>query len=143
MLNKTIIESLESYKYELQFYGEKTKDLEKIRHEMDKCQIVICDKQAKHTDSSIEEIRYDNLKRKYNEELSKLNTIESKKNFIESEIEKLPQPYKNILFLRYIKSHSFDEIAAKMSYSSKRIYQLHKEALKLYCEQQESMISLN
>ena len=46
----------------------------------------------------------------------------------------LEQPYRNILFYRYIKFMTFDEIALKMNYSTPRIYQLHDHAIELILE---------
>lgn len=53
---------------------------------------------------------------------------------IHDQISELEQPYRNVLYFRYVSSNTFDEIALKMNYSTKRIYQLHKEAIDLYCE---------
>ena len=55
-----------------------------------------------------------------------LSIIEKKKN-IESLIQSLSQPYKTIMYMKYVSFMTFDEIASKMNYSTKRIYQLHSE----------------
>ena len=58
-----------------------------------------------------------------------VNKILEKKYYIENIIHQLSQPYKTIMFMKYISFLSFDQIAAKMNYSTKRIYQLHSEGL--------------
>ena len=40
-----------------------------------------------------------------------------------------PQPYRVIFYLKYISLLTFDQIADKLNYSTKRIYQLHNEGL--------------
>ena len=142
LMTKEPLKRLESYKYDLQFHKEKTEELEKLKQEITKIQLIIYDKTKKHIEATIEESQLSRLKSTYGEELSTLNAIEASKKNIEKQIESLQQPYKNILYLRYIKDNSFDEIASKMNYSSKRIYQLHKEALDHYTKQTDpTMIS--
>ena len=58
-----------------------------------------------------------------------VHKIFKKKNYIEHIIQRLSQPYKTIMFMKYISFMSFDQIADKMHYSTKRIYQLHSEGL--------------
>lgn len=58
----------------------------------------------------------------------------NKKHNIENKIDKLPQPYKNILFLKYIRGDSIKDICSKMNCSSKRFYELHKYGIDLYCK---------
>ncbi len=65
---------------------------------------------------------------KENEKLE-IKKILEKKKYIETLIQKLQQPYRTILYMRYISFLSFDQIADKIHYSTKRIYQLHSDAL--------------
>lgn len=139
MQNNKLLQSLENYKYDLQYYNEKTKDLEKLKNELYKMQSIVRDKMTKKIDFSIESLQCEQLKTKYLDEQTKLENIEAKKRYLEDAIENLPQPYKTIFFLRYIKSCSFDEIATKMNYSSKRIYQLHKLAISQFTSQTTSI----
>ena len=61
-----------------------------------------------------------------------LSTL-SQRQKIHNRIITLDQPYKNILYFKYVCDKPFDEIALKMNCSTKRIYQLHKEAINIYC----------
>ncbi|MBO7526723.1 MAG: hypothetical protein J6T74_02350 [Clostridia bacterium] len=54
------------------------------------------------------------------------------KNKIEKKIDCLLQPYKNILFLKYIRGDSVEEICSKMNLSLKRFYELHKDGVEMY-----------
>lgn len=69
--------------------------------------------------------------KKHEDDIKNMLKIKSNNNYIESLIQQLEQPYRNVLFYKYIKYYSFDEIASKMHYSTPRIYQLHDKALNL------------
>lgn len=58
----------------------------------------------------------------------------NKKQLMENKINNIKQPFKNVLYLRYIKTLDYEVIADKMNYSVKRIYQLHNEAIKFYAD---------
>ncbi len=58
-----------------------------------------------------------------------IKKILERKKYIESLIQKLQQPYRTILYMRYISFFTFDQIADKIHFSTKRIYQLHSDAL--------------
>ncbi|HIT61870.1 MAG TPA: DUF1492 domain-containing protein [Candidatus Caccovivens faecavium] len=64
-----------------------------------------------------------------NYEKQQIALILHKKQHIESLIQTLNQPYKTLMYLKYITFLTFDQIADRMSYSTKRIYQLHNEAI--------------
>ena len=74
------------------------------------------------------------------EEESLLEMIK-KKHQIEERIDKLQQPYKSVLLYRYISLYSFGEIAKKMNYSTKRIYQLHQEGIEIYVKSYSDDVS--
>lgn len=73
------------------------------------------------------------LEKLIEEEEYLIETIEQRQK-IQQRIQHIEQPHRNILFFRYICGKTFEEIAGKMNYSTKRIYQLHKESLYIYCE---------
>ena len=55
--------------------------------------------------------------------------MDAKKKRIDQLIERLNQPYRIIMYLKYITFLTFDQIADQMNYSTKRIYQLHSEGV--------------
>ena len=65
--------------------------------------------------------------KKYEE--AEMSKIIEKKKYIESLIQELSQPFRTIMYMKYITFLTFDQIADRMNYSTKRIYQLHTEAL--------------
>lgn len=71
--------------------------------------------------------RYDMLKNSCEYEKSQMKKILEKKHNVEEMIEKLGQPYRTIFYMKYICFLTFDQIADRINYSTKRIYQLHSE----------------
>ena len=109
MTKELLKEILEGYWYDNQYLKEKAKEVEKMNSYI---------KEGNQSDILISTKKY--------EESQMLSIIEKKKN-IESLIQSLSQPYKTIMYMKYISFMTFDEIASKMNYSTKRIYQLHSE----------------
>lgn len=135
---------LENFWYDCQYQDEKSKDLEIIRTELNNCVFALNDMKYKNYNTSSMLCKIEDLKSRIKIEEDYLLHLKTKRTFIESKIDSMTQPYKNILFLKYMKNYSFDQIASKMNYSSKRIYQLHKEALTNYvCLCEQSMIANN
>ncbi len=62
-------------------------------------------------------------------EEAQIKNILCKKQKVESLIQSLNQPYKTIMYMKYITFLTFDQIADRMNYSTKRIYQLNNEGL--------------
>ena len=101
---------LESYVYDVQYLREKSQEIEfinKLKNEGD----------AEVINQALEQ------------EKTKIAKIMNKKKNIENLFDSLNQPYHTVMYLRYIRSFNFDQIAHKMDYSTKRIYQLHSEAI--------------
>ncbi len=134
MRKSEIITELESYKYEYQYFQEKSKEIEKLKKEIQKSYDRLSQMKENKIDTFELNKQIEKIIEKQSREEDALLIIISKKQEIENKINRLPQPYKNILFLKYINLNTFDEIALKMNYSTKRIYQLHKIALQIYCD---------
>ena len=64
----------------------------------------------------------------------KLQELLLKKFVVENKIEMLDQPFKSILFIRYIRNNDFAEVARKIGYGERHIHRLHGEALQKYAE---------
>lgn len=131
------LKELKSYAYELQYYNEKLKDMEKLTKVINELKSKLSDMKIKGYDTTLTVIELNNLEDKQVLLSKTLSNILNKNQKVESKIEDMFQPYKNILFLKYVKNLSFDEIATKMNYSSKRIYQLHKIAVSMYLERKD------
>lgn len=109
MILTELKELLESYRYDSQYINAKTKEIESFNNFSSSKQI-----------DSIKEI-----------EIKTLSKLLDKKIFIEDLIQRLKQPYKTLFYMKYIRFLSFDQIADKLNYSTKRIYQLHKEGMSI------------
>ena len=101
----------EEYWYDNQFVKEKMKEINSI------------DKQIQEGSKS--EI----LIRSKEYETAEITKVIEKKKYIESLFEALPQPHRTVMYMKYVSFLTFDQIADRMNYSTKRIYQLHAEAL--------------
>ena len=102
---------LEEYWSDNQYLKEKTKEVEKITAMM-----------IKNPNLEIYQVS-----KKQEEEI--LFKLLAKKKRIDQLIERLNQPYRIIMYLKYITFLTFDQIADQMNYSTKRIYQLHSEGV--------------
>lgn len=111
MLKEELKKLFEDYWYDNQYLKEKAKEVESIDTLM-------------HFDKNSDFIK--NTK-KYEE--SEMSKIIEKKKYIEGLIQKLNQPYRTIMYMKYITCLTFDQIGVRMNYSTKRIYQLHSEAI--------------
>ncbi len=129
MDKKTLKKVLSGYWYDNQYYIEKSKEIEKLKYETQKTM----DRYKLLNNTNIES---DELNKKLSDlvksqvhEESLLLKIITKKQIIEDLIQLIDQPYRTVLYLKYICFNTIDEIATKTHYSAKRIYQLHDEAL--------------
>ena len=109
---------LESYWYDCQYLDEKIKELEKIKIQYNQVNDISYNNSSTDCDFLIQNI------------VSLIKSIEDKKLFIEKLVQQLQQPYKNVIYFKYIRNFNNDQIADKLNYSINRIYQLHKEGLR-------------
>ena len=137
MNKNSLIKELENYKYDFLYFQEKSKEIEKLKQETQKSYARLMEMKNNQMDTKNLNAHLQFILDKQTKEEETLLSILSKKQEIENRIAKLDQPYRNIFFFKYINMNTFDEIAYKMNYSSKRIYQLHKKGLEIYCEEPE------
>lgn len=109
---------LESYMFDEQYLKEKVKEVEKIKLQTEK---ILNSNNIANKSSSI-------IDTQHNEQQIILE-IYLKKQKIESLFQLLEQPYRTLMYLKYISFLTFDQVADRMNYSTKRIYQLHNEGL--------------
>lgn len=120
---------LEDDCYDKQYLIEKNKELDKFKEKIISIteRYKVLDK-SYLTDDELE-LKYKDIIKNQIYEEDKLLKLFKKRQTIEKVINLLNQPYKTLFYLKYICSFSFDQIAYKMNYSSKRIYQLHNEGM--------------
>ena len=114
---------LEEYIFDKQYLNEKIKELQNAQLQKEKLYKTSTHFNDQNSNESLSYI----LNEKKEE--ARLKKIIDKKQRIEDAIQYLPQPHKTIMYFKYICFLTFDQIADKMNYSTKRIYQLHKEGL--------------
>lgn len=113
MLKEELKIMLEEYWYDNQFLKEKAKEVEAMDTLI---------RMGKGSDFIATTKQY---------EVSEMSKIIEKKKYIEGLFQNLNQPYRTIMYMKYIVFLTFDQIADRMNYSTKRIYQLHSEALSI------------
>jgi len=110
---KTLLEELE---FDNKYLNRKLKEIDKIKRQIRE---IPSDKEARP------------LKEIVANETKRLKKFIAKKEKVEDLIESLCQPYRTLMYLRYMNFLTFDQVAREMNYSTKRIYQLHNEGLDL------------
>lgn len=134
-----IKKELSSYLYNKDLLKEKEQDLEELitkatkitteLSDMPKGSPVIQDKIGEYASQIVD------LK---NAKYKQLIEMEKKKLEIENKIDQLDQPYRNVLYFKYIKGLSLTEVAYKIGYDYDYIRKLHGIALIKYKEHTKS-----
>ena len=128
-----IKKELNSYQYDIKLLKEKEEELEELitkaekitteLSDMPKGTPQIQDKIAEYTAKIIE------LK---NQKIDQIIEMYKQKEMIEKKIDLLEQPYKDILYYKYIKGYTLTQIANEINYDSDYIKSLHGTALLKY-----------
>ena len=131
---KALIKELENFYYDNQYLKEMKEIIKQEDFGLAKIYSSLQDMKTLHVEIGDLDIKLKNfLEKLIDEEESLLNALE-KKQKIHNQINSIDPPFKNVLYYRYICDNTFSEIADKMNYSTKRIYQLHKQAITIYCK---------
>lgn len=128
---------LREYRDSIKYIEEKQNDAEELRTRIEKT--------TKTIRSTPSGKGYDPDKTPFEESLDKIQEIEKdcykklqelllKKYLVENKIEQLEQPYKSILYLKYIRGMTLFKISEELSYSYKHIRTKHREAIEKYSE---------
>lgn len=134
MNREDIKRELENYAYDFEYYVEKTKECEKFKDETHRAimRIKMLNEHTGNGGVNETQTAIDNIIEQVVGDEDTLIGIMRKKRNIELVIENLNQPDRTIIYLRYLRFYTFDQIADKMHYSTKRIYQLHAIAMENY-----------
>ncbi len=130
-------EELREYIDNIRYIEEKQNDAEELRARIEKTTQKLSDVQRGIGDNPDMAPLEENLDRireieKYCDK--KLQELLIKKFLVEKKIEQLGQPYKSILYLRYIRGNTLNKVSEDMGYSYDHICKLHGKALKNYTE---------
>lgn len=125
---------LNEYRENIRYIEEKLNDTEEIRSKVEKVTTILSPTKTntsrespdKFADaiSRLEDLKIDCSK--------KMEELLIKKFIIDEKIERVGQPYKNVLFYRYTRGKSWRSVADELGYKEDYIYDLHGEALYLY-----------
>jgi len=126
------VKELEEYRFDMQYYRERKRELEILKSKVIDYKSRIEDYRLKGKDFSLTRFQLEQLQEEIGEKKRALFSVLAKCERVEANIKKLDQPYKNVLLFKYVMGHSVDDIAEKMNYSSKRIYQLHRQGIQEY-----------
>lgn len=125
---------LNEYREDIKYIEEKLNDTEEVKSRVEKVTTVLSltktnlssESPDKFADaiSRLEELKLDCSDR--------MKDLLIKKFQIDDKIELVEQPYKNILFYRYTRGKSWNDVAKELGYTRDYVCELHGEALYLY-----------
>ena len=125
---------LNEYKDNVKYIEEKLNDTEEVRTRVEKITPTLSLTKTNSSNKSPDKFgdainKLEEIKLDYTD---KMNELLIKKFAIDEKIEKVGQPYTNVLFFRYTRGKEWKEVAKELGYTEDYIYDLHGEALYLY-----------
>ena len=117
-----VIEELTNYGFEKDYLAEQLNINPRLKNILS---------QIKDKETIVDFEKYNMSKYEY-QSLKNIIEVTKRQNTVERKINTLSQPYKNILFYKYVCKYETKQIAKRIGYSVTRIYQLHNQALELY-----------
>lgn len=130
-------QELREYRDNIKYIEEKQNDAEELKTRIEKVTQNITgipNGKGENLDKANLEESLDRIKEIEKDCKSKLEELLLKKFAVENKIEQLDQPYKSILYLRYIRGNTLNKISNDMGYSYVHICRMHGDALKFYSE---------
>lgn len=124
---------LNEYRENIKYIEEKLNDTEEIRSKVEKITTILSLTKTNNSGDSdkfgdaisrLEELKIDCTE--------KMQELLIKKFNIDEKIEKIEQPYRNILFYRYARGKNWNDVADELGYTRDYVCELHGEALYLY-----------
>lgn len=128
---------LREYRDNIKYIEEKQNDTEELRARIEKITPNLTglpNAKGVDLDKAPLEDSLDRIKEIEKDCSNKLQELLLKKYVVENKIEQLGQPYKSILYLRYIRGNTLSKISNEIGYSYDHICKLHGKALKNYAE---------
>lgn len=127
-------QELKDYREDIKYIEEKLNDTEEVKGRIEKVTTILSLTKTNGGDTSNDKFadgisRLEELKIDCNDKMQKLLL---KKFFLDSKIEKVEQPYRNVLFFRYTRGKSWEEVAKELGYTRDYVCELHGDALYLY-----------
>lgn len=130
-------QELREYRDNIKYIEEKQNDAEELKARIEKVTPNLSgmpNGKGNNLDKAPLEESLDRIKEIEKDCDKKLQELLLKKFVVENKIEQLEQPYKSILYLRYIRGKTLNKISDEMGYSYVHICRMHGDALKFYSE---------
>lgn len=127
-------QELKDYREDIKYIEEKLNDTEEVKGRIEKVTTILSLSKTSGGDASNDKFadgisRLEELKIDCSDRMQELLL---KKFSIDTKIESLEQPYRNILFFRYTRGKSWEEVAKELGYTRDYVCELHGDALYLY-----------
>ena len=125
---------LKEYRENIKYIEEKLNDTEEVRVKLEKVTTTLSLTKTNSSNESPDKFadaisRLEELKLDCTEKMKKLLLEKFK---IDEKIEQIEQPYRNVLFYRYTRGKSWEDVARDLGYTREYVIDLHGEALYLY-----------
>lgn len=139
-LNKKIEEAkteLREYRDNIKYIEEKQNDAEELRTRIEKITSNLTGMpgpKGENLDKAPFEESLDRIQEIEKDCNKKLQELLLKKYLVENKIEQLEQPYKSILYLKYIRGINLFKVSEELCYSYKHTKRLHQEAVEKYAD---------
>ncbi len=127
-------EELKKYMFDMQFYEEVVSEIKELQ-----TKLLVATNRANTYGDINNTIEIEDIRKQIKAKERALAKIEKSKTAVEETINAIDQPYKNVLYFRYVKQYKFNKIAMKMGYSLQRIFQLNKEAIEKYAKVRDGL----
>lgn len=127
-------QELNEYRENIKYIEEKLNDTEEVRSRVERVTTILSPTKTNSSSESPDKFadaisKLEELKIDCTEKMEKLLI---KKFMIDDKIEEVEQPYRNILFYRYTRGKSWNDVANELGYTREYVCDLHGEALYLY-----------
>ena len=127
-------EELRDYRYNIRYIEEKLRDIEETKALACKVTPTLSLTKTNGNNSSNDKIGDSIARLEQLKDISdyKIKQLLMKKFDIDDKIESLDVPYRDVLFYRYTRAKTWDEVAKEIGYTREYVCTLHGEALYLY-----------
>ena len=125
---------LNKYREDIRYIQEKIDDAEEVKSTLYKVTSTFSQCKADNKNNNTDKFA-DGISKLEDLEIDcsdKLKQMLVEKFEIDNKIESIEQPYKNILFYRYTRGKSWENVAKELGYTREYVCDLHGEALYLY-----------
>lgn len=127
---------LREYRDNIKYIDEKQSDSEELRSRIEKISNSNVDGLPKGRGTNPDEAPFeeslDKIMQIQEDCKEKLRELLIKKFMVENKIEQLEQPYKSIIYMKYIRGINLYKVSEELGYSYKQVKRLHQTALEKY-----------